>query len=64
MGQLPFARITVARPFLITGIYYVGPFELKSGSDRSKTATTYYAKLCICTAIKALHLKMVRNLTS
>jgi len=29
MGQLPLARVTVARPFLNAGIDYVGPFEIK-----------------------------------
>jgi hypothetical protein len=26
MGQLPLARVTVARPFVNAGIDYVGPF--------------------------------------
>jgi hypothetical protein len=36
MGQLPLARVRVARPFLNAGIDYVGPFEIKSGSTRRK----------------------------
>ena len=28
MGQLPVARVTMTRPFLNTGIDYVGPFEV------------------------------------
>jgi ribonuclease HI len=39
MGQLPLARVTVARPFLNAGIDYVGPFEIKSGNTGSKTTT-------------------------
>jgi hypothetical protein len=65
MGQLPFARVTVARPFLNAGIdYYVGPFEIKSGNTRSKTTTKCYVALFICMATKAKHLELVSNLTS
>jgi hypothetical protein len=39
MGQLPVAQVTMTRPFLNTGIDYVGPFEVKSGNTRSKTTT-------------------------
>jgi hypothetical protein len=64
MGQLPLARITVARPFLNSGTDYEGPFEIKSGNTRSKTTTKCYVALFICMATKAnwnwcliLHLK-------
>jgi hypothetical protein len=64
MGQLPLARITVARPFINAGIDYVGPFEIKSGNTRSKTTTKCYVALFICMATKAIHLELVSNLTS
>jgi hypothetical protein len=64
MGQLPLARVTVARPFLNSGIDYVGPFEIKSGNTRSKTTTKCYIALFICMATKAIHLELVSNLTS
>jgi hypothetical protein len=64
MGQLPLARVTVARPFLNAGIDYVGPFEIKSGNTRSKTTTKCYIVLFICMATKAIHLELVSNLTS
>jgi len=64
MGQLPLARVTVACPFVNAGIYYVGPFEIKSGNTRSKTTTKYYVLLFICVATKAIHLELVSNLTS
>ena len=44
MGQLPMARVTVARPFLNVGIDYVGPFEIKSGNTRSKTTTNMHRR--------------------
>ena len=64
MGQLPLARVTVARPFINAGIDYVGPFEIKSGNTRSKTTTKCYVALFICMATKAIHLELVSNLTS
>jgi hypothetical protein len=64
MGQLPLARVTVARSYLNTGIDYVGPFEIKSGNTRSKTTTKCYVALFICMATKAIHLELVSNLTS
>jgi hypothetical protein len=39
MGQLPLARVTVARPFINAEIDYVGPFEIKSGNNRRKSTT-------------------------
>ena len=55
MGQLPLARVTVARPFLNAGIDYVGPFEIKSDYTRSKTTTKCYVALFISTATKITH---------
>jgi len=63
-GQLPLARVTVARPFVNVGIDYVGPFEIKSGNTRSKTTTKCYVALFICMATKAIHLELVSSLTS
>jgi len=64
MGQLPLARVTVARPFINAEIDYVGPFEIKSGNTRSKTTTKCYIALFICMATKAIHLELVSNLMS
>jgi hypothetical protein len=64
MGQLPLTRVTVACPFLNTGIDYVGPFEIKWGNTRSKTTTKCYIALFICMATKATHLELVSNLIS
>jgi hypothetical protein len=63
MGQLPLARVTMARPFVNAGIDYVGPFEIKSGNTRNKTTTKCYVALFICMATKAIHLELVSNLT-
>jgi hypothetical protein len=52
----------VARPFLNTGVDYVGPFEIKSSNTRGKTTKKYYVGSFICVATKAMHLEMVSNL--
>ena len=64
MGQLPLARVTASRPFVNSGVDYVGPFEIKSGTSRSKTTTKCYVALFICMPTKAIHLELVSNLTS
>jgi len=52
MGQLLLAEVTVARPFVSAGIDCVGPFEMKSGNTRNKTATECDVALFICMATK------------
>jgi ribose/xylose/arabinose/galactoside ABC-type transport system permease subunit len=64
MGQLPLARVTVARPFINAGIDYVDSFEIKSSNTRSKTTTKCYVALFICMATKAIHVELVSKLTS
>jgi hypothetical protein len=63
MGQLHLAKVTVARPFLNAGIDYAGPFEIKSGNMKSKTATKCYVAWFISMATKAIRLELVSNLT-
>ena len=63
MCQLLLAEVTVARPFVNAGIDCVGPFEIKSGNTRSKTATECDIALFICMATKAIHLELVSTLT-
>jgi len=64
MGQLLLATVTVSRLFLNAGIDIVGPFQIKSGNTRSKTATECYVALFICMATKSINLELVSNLTS
>ena len=64
MCQLLLAEVTVARPFVSAGIDCVGPFEMKSGNTRNKTATECDVALFICMATKAIHLELVSNRTT
>ena len=58
IGQLPFARVTAARPYLNTGIDLVGPFEIKSEITRGTTTTKCYVSLFTCMATKAYTLRI------
>lgn len=61
MGDLPSARVTPARPFLITGIDYAGPISTKISRNKS---TKSYIALFICFATRAVHIELVSELTT
>lgn len=63
MGPLPEERITPAKPFTNTGIDFAGPFSMKLKST-AKTTEKVYISLFICFATKAIHLEVVRDLTT
>ncbi|XP_062713249.1 uncharacterized protein LOC134290197 [Aedes albopictus] len=63
MGQLPSVRVRPARPFLITGVDYCGPFYLKPPHRRAAPPKVYIA-VFICFTTKAIHLELVMDLSS
>ncbi|XP_062557948.1 uncharacterized protein LOC134222815 [Armigeres subalbatus] len=63
MGQLPSTRVRPARPFLITGIDYCGPFYLKPYHRRASPLKAYIA-VFICFTTKAIHLELVMDLST
>ncbi|XP_062541202.1 uncharacterized protein LOC134209227 [Armigeres subalbatus] len=62
MGDLPAARVTVARPFSKTGIDYFGPVYVRPGPRRA--AVKAYICLFVCLCTKAVHLELVTGLST
>ncbi|XP_073995547.1 uncharacterized protein [Rhodnius prolixus] len=64
MGQLPQGRASASPPFTTTGIDYAGPFNVKIASLRSAKVLQCYLAIFICFSTKAIHLKLVTDLTT
>ena len=64
MGDLPKERITQARPFLITGIDYGGPFVIKNGYGRTTKRIKIFIAIFVCFVTKAVHIEMVCDCTT
>lgn len=64
MGDLPDFRVTPSRPFTHTGVDYAGPFEVKISSGRGYKSHKAYIALFVCCCVRAVHLKLVSDLTS
>ncbi|XP_054719216.1 uncharacterized protein LOC129228559 [Uloborus diversus] len=64
MGDLPLSRITPSRAFQQVGIYFAGPILIKPNLKRSKIKIKSYICLIVCMATKAVHIKLVSDLTT
>lgn len=62
MADLPAARVTVARPFLRTGVDYFGPIYVRPAPRRP--AVKAYGAIFICLTTKAVHIELVSDLTT
>lgn len=62
MGELPAARVTVARPFSKTGVDYFSPVYIRPGPRRP--AVKSYVALFICMCTNAVHLELVSDLST
>lgn len=63
MAPLPRQRVTIARPFLTTGVDFCGPFMIKSGIRRV-ISTKVYVSVFVCFVTRAIHLELVSSLTT
>ena len=63
MGNLPIERVKISRAFLITGIDFSGPFYCKS-EIRNRALLKCYICLFICFGTKAVHLELVKDLST
>ncbi|XP_011174545.2 uncharacterized protein LOC105206774 [Solenopsis invicta] len=53
------------RPFMVTGVDYAGPFQLRESRRRGRFhVSKSYVALFICFSTKAVHLEVVTSLTS
>jgi hypothetical protein len=64
MGQLPEVRVKPSKPFTNTGVNYSGPFYVKQGGKRSTAIVKCYVALFVCLSTKAMHLKLVSELST
>ncbi|XP_038106766.1 uncharacterized protein LOC119766348 [Culex quinquefasciatus] len=62
MGELPSARVTVARPFSKVGVDYFGPVYIRPGPRR--VAIKAYVAVFVCMGTKAAHLELVTDLST
>ncbi|XP_055623247.1 uncharacterized protein LOC129766684 [Toxorhynchites rutilus septentrionalis] len=63
IGQLPFHRVVPSRPFSITGVDYAGPVYLRPIHKRASSSKAYLC-LFVCFSTKAVHLKLVSDLST
>ncbi|CAK1591284.1 unnamed protein product [Parnassius mnemosyne] len=64
MGQLPFSRVTPARPFLHSGVDFAGPINVRMSKGRGNKSYKGYISLFVYMATKAIHLELINDLTS
>ncbi|XP_018364037.1 PREDICTED: uncharacterized protein LOC108761807 [Trachymyrmex cornetzi] len=65
MADLPESRVTTAsRPFIVCGVDYAGPFNLRQSNRRGRISVTKaYVVVFVCFKTKAVHLELVSSLT-
>ncbi|XP_044317752.1 uncharacterized protein LOC123038125 [Drosophila rhopaloa] len=56
-------RVNTTSAFMVTGLYFCGPFCYKTGV-RSKVPVKTYVCVFICFATKAIHLELVQDLST
>ncbi|GFU93678.1 integrase catalytic domain-containing protein [Trichonephila clavipes] len=64
MGNLPSERVTPSAPFLISGVDFCGPFQIKFKNQRKGIFSKVYVAIFVCLATKAIHLEAVTDLTT
>lgn len=64
MGDLPKYRVQAAHAFQYTGIDFAGYFEVKTSRRRNAPFVKCYVSLFVCMTTKAIHLELVRDLST
>ena len=60
IAPLPKSRVTASAPFTNTGLDYFGPLYIKGGGTQRKV----WICLFTCTAVRAVHLEVVEDMTA
>ncbi|XP_041786290.1 uncharacterized protein LOC121601544 [Anopheles merus] len=58
VADLPESRVTLTRPFAVSGVDYCGPFLLKS-TIRNRSPTKAYIAIFVCFATRAVHIELL-----
>ncbi|XP_011860220.1 PREDICTED: uncharacterized protein LOC105557568 [Vollenhovia emeryi] len=64
MGQLPFSRVTQARPFTHIGVDYAGPLTVKTWKGRRAKTSKGWICVFVCFSTSAVHLEAVSDYSS
>lgn len=64
MGQLPSSRTNLEFPFLDSYVDYAGPVLVANRKGRGCKLTKSYMCIFVCSAVKAVHLELVTDLTT
>ena len=64
MGQLPPSRLDPDLAFFHTGIDFAGPYITREGPVRKPTYLKSYLAVFVCFCTKAVHLEVVKDLTT
>lgn len=64
MGQLPTVRISVNRPFFVSGVDYAGPIQIRTTKGRGHHSHKGYVCVFVCMATRAVHLEVVSDFTA
>lgn len=64
MGQLPNSRTHLEFPFLNSYVDYAGPVLVANRKGRGCKLTKAYMCIFVCSAVKAVHLELVSDLTT
>lgn len=64
MASLPRSRVTEAPPFSSSGVDYCGPFNIRIGSQRTRTTKKTYVSIFICMVTKAVHIELAEDLSA